>query len=222
VEPNPIYPQAEPQAPQPEVTPPTHDFMGGLNPFTHHQTVQPTTVQPPIPEPTQPISMPTPTLGTSTSDQPIAVVQVLSTRGVEYTMMTLALWFGAASLIWLLLSLLNGDSSYDTLSLPVSALVVSVPVFGLLFLKLRRDELANPELRLDPSKRRLSQFTQIFAFAAVFFNIIGLVYEIMQKMAGHYSGSVGKLVGDVAIIFVIAGGVLFYYWVDEHRLARRQ
>lgn len=165
---------------------------------------------------------PAPALDQKLTDQPVAVVQVLSTRGVEYTMMTLALWFAAVSIIGLLLSVINGDNSYDTLSLPVSVLVVSVPVFGFLYLRLRKDELANPELRLDPSKRRLSQFTQIFAFAACFFNVIALVYLVMQKMAGHFSGSIGKVLIDVLVVFAVAGGILAYYWIDEHRLIRQK
>jgi hypothetical protein len=169
-----------------------------------------------------PPEAPAASLSGNGSDKPVAVVQALSVRGVEYTMMTLCLWFAAASFIWLLLSLLNGGGSYTTLTFPVSVLIVSVPVFGFLFLRLRRDELANPELRLDPSKRRLSQFTQIFAFAACFFNVIGLIYEIMQKLGGHFSGSLGKIFIDVLIVFVVAGGVLAYYWIDEHRLVRQK
>lgn len=166
----------------------------------------------PPPPPQAPVSLPT-----ATNDQPVAVVQALSIRGVEYTMMSLTLWFTAAALIWIALTIVNGSTAFDMLSLPAALLIVCVPIFGYLFLRLRKQELANPTLRFDPSKRRLTQFTQIFAFATCLFNLIAFAYVVLQQLGGQGSGSLLKSFLSLLVVLVIAGGVLAYYWLDEHR-----
>ncbi|HET7528854.1 MAG TPA: hypothetical protein VFJ84_01335, partial [Candidatus Saccharimonadales bacterium] len=80
------------------------------------------------------------------SDEPMPVVRVLSVRGVEYGMMTIALWVAASTAAWVVLNLLNGSGGFDTVVVPVSSLVICVPVFGLLFLRLKKAELAEPRL----------------------------------------------------------------------------
>lgn len=156
-------------------------------------------------------------LAYSNTDKPVPVVHVLSVRGVEYTMMTLALWFGAAALIWILLGLVNSQNSFDFLAFPVSLLLVSMPVFALFFIRLRRAELANPALRLEASKRRLSQITQILAYIVCLFNIVGFVYVVMSKLGGTESVSIGKAALNIAVVLLVTGGILVYYWFDEHR-----
>lgn len=151
------------------------------------------------------------------SDEPLAVVKVLSVRGLEYWMMTLALWVGAFSLTGVLLAVINGGSNFEVLAFPVSALVVSFALFAFFFLRLKKAELMNPSLRFDPSKRRMSQVTQILAYLAGFVSLIGIVYSIIAKLGGGYDGSVGKLLLDFVVILVVAGGILYYYWVDEHK-----
>lgn len=94
-------------------------------------------------------------LSPDVSDQPVPVVKVLSVRGVEYAMMTIALWIGAGAMIWALLVLINGLSSFAALAMPISLLLVSVPVFSVLFVRLKRAELINPDLRYEASKRRM-------------------------------------------------------------------
>jgi hypothetical protein len=150
-------------------------------------------------------------------DLPVPVVQVLSVRGVEYTMMTLTLWIVAAALIWILLSKLNGITGFSLLIFPTSLLIVCVPVFSLLFLRLRKAEVKNPALRLDASKRRLSQFTQVIAFATCLFNLIGFVYLVLSKVSGEAAPSIGKSLVNLLVVLVVAGGILAYYWFDEHR-----
>lgn len=156
-------------------------------------------------------------------DRPVPVVRVLSMRGVEYGMMTFMLWFGAAALIWILVSLVQGGSSasFASQSFPLATLLVSLPVFAFFFLRLRRAELANPSLRYEASKRRFSQLTQFVAFFTCFFNIVALVYTLVGIAGGSEVNSVGKTVGSTAIVLAVAGGILAYYWADEHRTTRR-
>lgn len=167
--------------------------------------------------PEVPVAVETAMLGSLPNDQPVAVVKTLSVRGLEYLFMSVALWFGATGLTWTLLAIANGVSSFASLALPVTFLLVSLPIFALFFVRLKKAELANPALRFDPSKRRLSQITQVFAFLACFINVITFVYMMLSKIAGDGDVSVGKAVLNLLIILAVAGGLLAYYWHDEHR-----
>jgi|GEM_PF-1053273 len=148
---------------------------------------------------------------------PQAVVRVLSPRGVEYVFLTIALFTGAIGLISALISLVNGKTDFNVLEFPAAVLLVSIPIFAWLFLRLKKAELIDPKLKLDPSKRRSTQFMQIFSFIICFFTLIGFVSLIFAKMAGQYGGSSVKVFLDVLVILLVAGGILFYYWRDEHR-----
>lgn len=157
-------------------------------------------------------------LSPDVSDQPVPVVKVLSVRGVEYAMMTIALWIGAGAMIWALLVLINGLSSFAALAMPISLLLVSVPVFSVLFVRLKRAELINPDLRYEASKRRMSQITQVAAFLVCVFNTIVTVYAILISFSGGSGPSVGKSLLNLLVVVTVAGGILAYYWFDEHRL----
>lgn len=187
--------------------PPANDHMTpGFSP--QPQAAPPAFTQP-EPEPAAPQAQ-TPT-------DPMPVVRVLSARGIEYGMMTICLWLVAITLGWVVLNLINGSRGFNYLVVPTSVLVVTVPVFGLLFLRLKKAEIANPALRRDPSKRRWSQTTQFVAFIACITNLIFFVYTVMEHLSGNKSPSLVKSAINVATVLVIAGGILVYYWLDEHR-----
>lgn len=148
---------------------------------------------------------------------PVPVIQVLSTRGVEYLMFTIMLWVGAIDLGWILLALINGGANFDILSFPVASLLVVLPIFGYLLVRLKRAEFANPGLRLEPSKRRLTQITQVVTFLVCFVNLVAFVYLIMVKISGQFDFPLWKMILDLLVIVGIAGGILAYYWFDEHK-----
>jgi hypothetical protein len=203
-------PDPQPIAPLPPPPPspqPTHD------PTSIYPTPQPHVPPPPIAEtPAAEEALPGPADLTS---QP--VVRVLSPRGIEYVFLTIALFTGAIGLGAALISLVNGQASFDVLAFPVASLIVSLPVFGWLFMRLKQMEVLNPSLRYEASKRRSTQFTQIASFVVAFFTLIGFVTTFLAKLAGEYHGSIVKVFLDVLIVLLIAGGLLFYYWRDEHR-----
>jgi protein-S-isoprenylcysteine O-methyltransferase Ste14 len=149
--------------------------------------------------------------------RPIPVVKVLSPVGVEYVFMTLALFTVAIALTALLLSLVNGKTDFSVLAFPTAALLVGVPVFAALFLRLKKQEESRPELVLDPSKRRSTQFTQIVSFLVSFFTVIGFVATVFAKMGGQTSSNIGKVALDCLCLLVVFGGLLAYYWRDEHK-----
>lgn len=157
-------------------------------------------------------------LSTATSTPaPVPVVQVLSPLGIEYVFLTINLFAGAGGLIAALVALVNGNASFDVLAFPVAVLFVAVPLFAALFLRLKRAELRNPALKLEPSKRRSTQFTQVVAYLTVFFALISLVTGIFASIGGQFTGSLVKFIVDILIVILVAGGILAYYWHDEHK-----
>lgn len=189
--------------------PPTETYQAPLPPV---ETYSPS---PPLPPSQPPVSETR--LSAPVSDEPVPVVRVLSVRGVEYAMMTITLWFAATGLIWVVLNIINGSGNFNFLVVPLSVLITSLPIFTLLFIRLKRAELANPSLRLEPSKRRLSQMTQVLAFLACLINITVFVYSVLQKINGTAGYSIGKSALSLLIVLAVAGGILVYYWFDEHQ-----
>src|SRR5205085_2243504 len=131
--------------------------------FSEQPTSTPQHMTPPTPAPV-PLSVNPPQPPLTLADQlgvmPQPVVKVLSPRGVEYVFLTIVLVTGAFALAGTLLSLVNGETSFEVLSFPAAILAVCVPIFAWLFLRLKKAELLNPALRLAASKRRSTQFTQ--------------------------------------------------------------
>lgn len=95
-------------------------------------------------------------------------------------------------------------------------LLVTVPVFAFLFLRLKKLEMRMPHLRLDASKRRTTQFIQIVSFVATISGLIGFVYAAFAEMAGQSGASVGKAFMDMLCVVIVAGGILAYYWREDH------
>lgn len=186
-----------------------------------------------MPPPSEPKSEPltdtyhheTPKLEPKASEQPTSVdqtvsapvVKVLSVRGLEYLMMSISLWFGAGGLLWGVLTAINGGTSFAILALPASLALVGVLIFAGFFIRLKKAELKDPSLRLDASKRRSSQITQIVTFLVLFFNLITFVYLVFANLGGKSSTSIGKAAINLLVVTAIAGGILSYYWVNEHR-----
>ncbi|HSX36240.1 MAG TPA: DUF5671 domain-containing protein [Patescibacteria group bacterium] len=183
----------------------------------YHQPQPQPIWQPPVPEQVaQPQAEPV----DRQSLRPMPVVRVLSPMGVEYVFLTVTLFIGAGSLMGTLLLLVNGATEFSALSFPVAALIVCVPLFAFLFLRLKKMEVRDPSLRFDASKRRSTQFTQIVAFIVSIFTLIGLVFTLFAKMGGDSTVSIGKALLDTLCVLVVAGGVLAYYWLDEHKSRR--
>lgn len=205
MEPSQIYP--EPQTNQPESQPQNPLGHAAINSHAHSFDAPP---EPPA----------TAKLEQTSSAQPVPVVKVLSVRGVEYGMMTIALLISASTVAWIILNMLNGSRGFDAVVIPTSALIVCLPVLAVLFIRLKRAELADPNLKLDPSKRRWSQLTQFLAFIACLVNLIYFVYAVLQHTSGGSAPSIGKTLINLIVVLVIAGGILSYYWFDEHRAWR--
>lgn len=151
---------------------------------------------------------------------PTPVVKVLSPFGVTYVFLTVALLIGAVSIISILLLLVNGANGFAALAFPTAALVVTLPIFAGLFLYLKKLELKHPELRFDASKRRSTQFVQILAFLTCVFTLIGFLSIVFTAIGGLGEVSVGKSALNALCLLAVAGGILAYYWHDEHTIKR--
>ena len=158
----------------------------------------------------------------SGSLRPVPTVKMFSTRGMEYAMMSLALWIVAVSLAWILMNLVNDSRSFNFLVVPTSALVVSLPIYAAFFIRLKRAEINNPKLRFDPSRRRWLQLTQFLAYIVCLVNLIILVYELLLRYGTDRTNlpSLGRVVADAGVVLLISFVLLAYYWVDEHRLTQ--
>ena len=148
--------------------------------------------------------------------RPTPDVTVLSPFGIEYVFLTIALLLSAGSLIAVLLALVNGNFDASVLSLPAAVLTVSVPTFALLFLRLKKLELTLPELRFDASKLRSTQLVQIVTFVACLLAAMTFVFSVFASISGEGSLPFWKAALDALCVIVVAGGILAYYWRDEH------
>lgn len=214
VVPAPTPPQPEPSFPQSQDT-----QFTTVPPTQHPNAPYVSQNETPLPQTNKSDLFGTTDTLNSTSPDPVVptpVVQVLSPRGVEYVMLTIALFTAAIGLTAILLCLVNGQTGLMSLSLPVSLLIVGLPIFAGLFLRLKKAELNNPSLKLDQSKRRSTQTTQIISFVVSLFTVVGLLVSIFAAISGS-AGDVGKGIASALITLIIFGGILAYYWWDEHR-----
>jgi len=190
-------------------------------PASPHVAPQPHVTQPPFgafsSEP--PVGVPTPGSARTDALAPQPVVKVLSPIGVEYVFLTVTLFVAAVALASALIVLVNGAAGFASLAFPAAALIVAVPVFAAIFLHLKKLELQDPQLKLDPSKRRSTQATQIISFVVCLFTLIGFFSAAFAAMGGGSEAGVtiGKAALDSLCVLVVAGGILFYYWRDEHK-----
>lgn len=156
----------------------------------------------------------------NSNDTPMAIVKMYSTRGVEYAMMSIALWLLAGSMITAIINLANGETSMSTLATPLSLMLVCFPIFAVLFLRLKKAEKLDPSVKRDPSRRRFIQITQLVAFISLLVNTVVFVYEVLNKLSDSAGQSIGKSLINLAIVTAVAGPIFAYYWREEHRLGK--
>jgi hypothetical protein len=161
------------------------------------------------------------------SSAPIAVIQQRTTRGLEYIIMFLALGVTAVALGALLHSVVDNGFGYSSdlsgfTSYAASALIVALPIFAILFLRLKKAELANPQLRADPSRRHAIQLLLVVAFLWGLFRLVTYIYSLIngsgaeQYLGSNITAPLGNFLHTLVTVG-IAGSIFAYYWADEHR-----
>lgn len=126
------------------------------------------------------------------------------------------LWALAISVSWVLIALVNGETGFELLAAPLSLLIVGLPVFWFFFRRLKTAELLNPSMRVESTKRRFSQITQVVSFFVVFFAALAMVEGIIGSIGGESEG-LGKVIVSSLILIAVWGGLFAYYWSDEHK-----
>jgi hypothetical protein len=159
--------------------------------------------------------------------QPIAVVSNLSVRGFEYSIMFITLWAAAVSLGALLHDRVDqafpkqNDMYYNdtsgTVGLALTVLLVSFPIFATMFIRLKKAERRDAELQHDPSRRKLTQLTQLVAFLFGMGYIIYFIYRLIVPSTWGDNPSVAENFLHMLVTVVIAGGIFAFYWFDDHR-----
>jgi MFS family permease len=188
--------------------------------------------EPRVPTPPHKQTMPIPQ---PPHDRPVAVVQRYTTVGLEYAIMFVSLGIGAVSLGALLHAwvenLTNTEPGWFGLSADISgiAAVVTLPIFLVLFLRLRRMEQRDPAVHNDSSRRRGVQLALIVSFIWGIQSIVNYLYNLLNGQdTGFYRYDYDTYTVDpgayqiaqilhLVITLGIAGGIFAYYWIDEHR-----
>lgn len=166
------------------------------------------------------------------SNQPLSVVQTVSTRGFEYAIMFFGLVASAFSLGLILQTFIAqqfaepltatgydyyDDSSQGVYTFGVTVLLVTLPIFIVLFLRLKKAELATPDLKKDASRRRMSHLTQFVTFLFGIGYIVYFVYALINGVAEDgTTGNVAEAFWQTLTTVVIAGSIFGYLWHDEH------
>lgn len=158
--------------------------------------------------------------------KPIAVVQQYSTIGMEYSIMFISLFFGAISFGAILHAAIDYYNSYtiqgpflSTVSLPAVTAMVTLPLFAILFLRLRRIERTKPSVRNDASRRHGVQLTLIVSFIWGVATLIFYLYQLVNSIDDVNQARDYQFVQFIHLLItlVISGSIFAYYWIDEHR-----
>lgn len=166
------------------------------------------------------------------SNQPLSVVQTVSTRGFEYAIMFFSLLASAFSLGLIIQRFIveqfaappsnvgydyYDDSGQGVYTFGVTVLLVTLPIFIVLFLRLKKAELLTPDLKKDASRRRMSHLTQFVAFLFGIGYIVYFVYAMINGVADDgTTDNLAKAFWQTLTTVVIAGSIFGYLWRDEH------
>jgi preprotein translocase subunit SecY len=87
-----------------------------------------------------------------------------------------------------------------------------------MFLRLKRAELADPSLKKDASRKRMSHLTQFLAFIFGVGYIVYFIFGLMNGTTSSYGevNSVAESFMHMLITLGIAGSIFAYLWHDEH------
>ncbi len=125
------------------------------------------------------------------------------------------------------------DSSYftDAFSISSASLIVSLPIFALLFLRIKRAEHRNPVLSQDISRHRLVQLTLVVSFLVGLSKLITYFYGLLNHTSSDGGFNIFSFFGagdtsttsgwgnflHMVVTMAIAGGIFTYFWIDHHR-----
>ncbi len=128
----------------------------------------------------------------------------------EYNIMFLTLWIVALAMFWIINAFLfSADAS--VVKFPLTALLVCMPIFLVLFFRTRAHESEDPELKHVSGRLHLVQSSQSIAFVFLLIHTIFALYQIIDG-----SDSSGQQLLSWLGSLVVFGGIFAYYWLDTH------
>jgi hypothetical protein len=151
-------------------------------------------------------------------NNPITVVSKISTRDTEYSIMyvcLLILTLGVGGVLHqILFSVFDGSGSdwWSGGAFGVTMIIVSLPIFSYLFLRLKKAELKKPELLRSQTRHKGVKGMTLISFLAL---LIHAVIFVFMTIGTH--GSFSKGLAHLAVTILVAGSVFVYFWRDEHR-----
>ncbi len=150
------------------------------------------------------------------SAKPVAVVEATSPKSLEYNMMFLTLWLSAFGVLFITnVFLFGGGTDNGFIGFALTILLICLPIFLILFMRLRKAEEANPELKHDLSRKKSIQSTQTVAFIIILIHTIITVYQVLNS-----SGNIGSQVLSWLLTLIVFGSIFVYYWKDTHQSER--
>lgn len=170
------------------------------------------------------------------AEHPLAVTEVYSSYGIEYLIMLITLAISAISLSSLMSSIVDlasakSGSILSTFLDPYAeaALIVSFPIFVLLFLRLEAKEESDSSLINDASRRRGLQITLVISFLIFISQLVGYIGGLLSSSddSGYgsfswftYSPEPASAAIQLLHAFIglaTAAAVFFYCWYKLHK-----
>ena len=148
--------------------------------------------------------------------QEIAVVSGgFSVRGFEYLIYYIAMGmtaFSIAALLHVNADDLFGTSSYyaETGSFWIAGLIVALPIFIFMMIRLKKQELNNPTPVTDTTKRRATQLMLLITFLIGVGRVIGFIFHIIE--GGSETAPITEELVHTIITVTIAGSIFFPLW----------
>jgi hypothetical protein len=154
----------------------------------------------------------------SDNNHPVTMVAKMSTRDTEYSIMYICLLITALGiggvLHQLLFSMQTSDESgyWAGGSFGITMILVTLPIFTWLFLRLKRAEQKSPALLKSATRHRGVKGMIMISFLGLIIHSVIFVYMSLNSY-GKFFDSISHFV----ITLLVAGGILQYFWRDEHR-----
>ena len=153
------------------------------------------------------------------SNQELTVVSGgFSVRGFEYLIYYITMGlsaFSIAALLHLVADELYGSRSIyqESQSFWVAMLIVTLPVFLTLMIRLRKAELKTPEIKKDSTRRRATQLMLLITFLVGIGRIIGFVFNIIG--GGTSEDPITEELLHTLITVSTAGLIFFPLWLED-------
>ncbi len=139
--------------------------------------------------------------------------QGLKAKVFEYNIMFLNLWVAAFATFWIFNAFLFTTDA-DVVKFPLTALMVTLPLFLILFARIRRVEAKDPDVKRVAARVHLVQTTQGLCFIVL---LVHTIFALFQFVDG--SDTMAQQLISWFCTILIFGGIFSYYWAESHSVS---